>query len=154
MVHLDYSDTIPQILSKVMDEQFNSFHKNSSEFQVLLKEQKIEEIDHVTYYNFMNSTALENAFNESDLVLCRSGYTSIMDLARLQKKAFFIPTPGQYEQEYLAKKLKKEGLVPYAKQADFKIENLCEVQLYLGLNTFNSNLNWKNLFEVFNAKKT
>jgi hypothetical protein len=31
-----------------------------------------------------------------------------MDLAKLGKKAFFIPTPGQYEQMYLAKKIKKQ----------------------------------------------
>jgi UDP-N-acetylglucosamine:LPS N-acetylglucosamine transferase len=56
----------------------------------------------------MNSRQLEHTFNESELVLCRSGYTTIMDLAKLEK-AFFIPTPGQYEQLYLAKKLEEEG---------------------------------------------
>jgi predicted glycosyltransferase len=32
------------------------------------------------------------------MVLSRSGYTTIIDLAKLNKKAFFIPTPGQFEQ--------------------------------------------------------
>jgi UDP-N-acetylglucosamine:LPS N-acetylglucosamine transferase len=59
----------------------------------------------------MNSRQLEHTFNESELVLCRSGYT-IMDLAKLEK-AFFIPTPGQYEQLYLAKKLEEEGIAPF-----------------------------------------
>jgi hypothetical protein len=36
-----------------------------------------------------------------------------MDLAKLEKKAFFIPTPGQYEQLYLAKKLEEEGIAPF-----------------------------------------
>ncbi|RYY24833.1 MAG: glycosyl transferase family 28 [Chitinophagaceae bacterium] len=36
------------------------------------------------------------------LVVCRPGYTSVMDLVKLEKKAIFIPTPGQGEQEYLA----------------------------------------------------
>jgi hypothetical protein len=40
----------------------------------------------------MNSTELEQAFNESEWC-CRSGYTTIMDLAQLRKKAFFIPHP-------------------------------------------------------------
>lgn len=112
-------------------------------------EQKIMEYSNVTFYNFMTSEELEKTFNESDLVLCRSGYTTIMDLSFLSKKAFFIPTPGQYEQEYLAKKLKKEGLVPYAKQADFRIENLMEVGLYRGLKPFENKMSWKQLFGLF-----
>jgi uncharacterized protein (TIGR00661 family) len=113
------------------------------------KEQKITAIGNVTYYNFMNSTELEQAFNESEMVLCRSGYTTIMDLAQLRKKAFFIPTPGQYEQEYLAKKLKKEGLVPYATQDDFRMENILETEEYKGLPRLDSKIEWAHLFQVF-----
>jgi uncharacterized protein (TIGR00661 family) len=112
-------------------------------------EQKIVVKGNVTYYNFMNSTALEQAFNESEMVLCRSGYTTIMDLAILRKKAFFIPTPGQYEQEYLAKKSKKEGLVPYANQNDFRMENIQEIQDYKGLPRLDSKIEWMDLFQVF-----
>ncbi|WP_298156577.1 glycosyltransferase [Flavobacterium sp.] len=112
-------------------------------------EQKVLQYDNITFYNFMNSEELEKTFNESALVLCRSGYTTIMDLSFLNKKAFFIPTPGQYEQEYLAKKLKKEGLVPYAKQEDFRIENLLEVDLYKGLKPFENKTSWKQLFGLF-----
>ena len=115
-------------------------------------EQTLEVKGHITYYNYMNSEQLEQAFNESCKVLCRSGYTTIMDLAKLEKKAFFIPTPGQFEQEYLAKKYKKEGIVPYAKQEKFTIENLYEVDLYKGLEYFTSDLNWKKLFLLFERK--
>ena len=41
-----------------------------------------------------------------------------MDLAKLNKKAFFIPTPGQFEQEYLAKRLTDLELVPSCNQQD------------------------------------
>lgn len=115
-------------------------------------EQKTVVKENVTYYNFMNSTELEQAFNESEMVLCRSGYTTIMDLAQLRKKAFFIPTPGQYEQEYLAKKLKKEGLVPYANQNDFKMENIQEIQDYKGLPRLDSKIDWTDLFQIFENK--
>jgi uncharacterized protein (TIGR00661 family) len=108
-----------------------------------------EQIDTICYYNFMNSRQLEQTFNESELVLCRSGYTTIMDLAKLDKKAFFIPTPGQYEQLYLAEKLKNEGLVPYAHQHNFAIENLSQVESYSGLQSYNPYIDWKNLFSVF-----
>ena len=113
------------------------------------KEQKTTTIRNVTYYNFMNSTELEQAFNESEMVLCRSGYTTIMDLAQLRKKAFFIPTPGQYEQEYLAKKLKKEGLVPYATQDNFKMKNILEIEEYKGLPRLETSVDWQKLFQVF-----
>jgi UDP-N-acetylglucosamine:LPS N-acetylglucosamine transferase len=81
--------------------------------------------------------------------LCRSGYTSIMDLAKLGKKAFFIPTPGQFEQEYLAKKLQKEGFIPYAEQDHFRIENLAEIAFYKGLPKLDQPLDWKTVFQVF-----
>ena len=111
--------------------------------------QIVEIQDHITHYNYMNSIELENTFNESELVLCRSGYTTVMDLAHLEKKAFFIPTPGQYEQEYLAKKYKDEGLIPYCTQENFKVEKLLEVDLYKGLKDFNTIIDWKVLFEIF-----
>lgn len=117
-------------------------------------DQKKEEINNVTYYNFMNSRQLEQTFNESETVLCRSGYTTIMDLAKLGKKAFFIPTPGQYEQEYLAEKFKKEGLVPYAKQDNFKMENIFEIEVYKGLSPAENSVDWKKLFKIFKRKST
>ena len=116
---------------------------------IIERVQKKERVENVTFYNFMNTRQLEQTFNESETVLCRSGYTTIMDLAKLEKKAFFIPTPGQYEQEYLAEKLKKEGLVPFANQDDFTIENLLEVENYEGLPHFDTPIDWATLFEVF-----
>ncbi len=111
--------------------------------------QQKEVINKVTYFNFMTSSELEKTFNESGIVLCRSGYTTVMDLAKLEKKAFFIPTPGQFEQEYLAEKFKRNGMAPFAKQDEFKIENLNEVNLYKGLPQLGEAINWKQLFLLF-----
>lgn len=116
---------------------------------IIEKEQKKEQIGLVTFYNFMQGRQLEHALNESEVVVCRSGYTSIMDLTKLNKKAFFIPTPGQYEQEYLAEKLQKEGLVPFAKQEQFSIENLEEINNYKGLSNIQFDLNWTETFNIF-----
>ncbi|RYZ78596.1 MAG: glycosyltransferase, partial [Proteobacteria bacterium] len=115
-------------------------------------EQTVCQKGNVTYYNFMTTDQLQKTFNESKMVLSRSGYTTVMDLAKLQKKCFFIPTPGQYEQEYLAKKLKKEVMVPYAKQDEFRIENLLEIDLYQGLPKFREDIHWKNLFCLFKGE--
>ena len=119
---------------------------------IVEKEQKMKQIGNITYYNFMNSAQLETTFNESGFVLCRSGYTTVMDLVKLGKKAFFIPTPGQYEQEYLAKKLKRNGQFPYAEQDDFKIENLSQVALYSGVDIVLSPIDWKKLFLLFECE--
>jgi hypothetical protein len=116
---------------------------------IIESEQKIDQDNNVTYYNFMTTSEIETAFNESKIVLCRSGYTTVMDLAKLQKKAFFIPTPGQFEQEYLARRLKRNGFLPYAKQDDFIIKNLSEVSLYSGLPQLIKEIDWKQLFVLF-----
>ena len=119
---------------------------------VLEEKQKMEHIENCTYYNFMTSTELEHTFNESALILCRSGYTTVMDLVKLNKKAFFIPTPGQFEQEYLAKRYKRDGLVPFVNQDDFRIENLIEVPLYKGLPKSKNEIDWKQLFLLFKSE--
>lgn len=114
------------------------------------EEQKQEQIGTVLYYNFMQSHQLEKAFNESAIVLCRSGYSTIMDLAKLEKKALFIPTPGQNEQEYLARRNKKYRIAPYCNQNTFKIGNLNEIRLYNGFsNTNHITTDWNDLFQLF-----
>jgi uncharacterized protein (TIGR00661 family) len=117
---------------------------------VIENEPKTSRAGNTVFYNFMTSSELEIAFNESEIVLCRSGYTTIMDLTKLGKRAFFIPTPGQYEQEYLAKKLLKDGLYPFKSQEEFVVENLYEVDLYKGFETKENTLDWTILFQVFN----
>ncbi|MCF8258731.1 MAG: glycosyltransferase [Flavobacteriales bacterium] len=52
---------------------------------------------------------LEQAVRESRLVISRSGYSTIMDLSVLGKRAVFVPTPGQTEQEYLGKMFHASG---------------------------------------------
>jgi len=119
---------------------------------VVQNEQQMWKENQTTYYNFMNSEELNRAFNESRVVLCRSGYTTVMDLAKLGKKAFFIPTPGQYEQEYLAKKYKKDGIAPSCKQEKFKLEKLSKIAVYKGLQNYATVIDWENLFRLFHRK--
>lgn len=53
---------------------------------------------------------LQGLINESACVISRAGYTTIMELILLEKNAILIPTPGQFEQEYLAKNVQSEFL--------------------------------------------
>ncbi len=61
--------------------------------------------DQLTVYDLLTSLAINDILNRTKQVICRAGYSSIMDLVTLGKGAILIPTPGQYEQEYLAKEL-------------------------------------------------
>jgi predicted glycosyltransferase len=65
---------------------------------------------------------LQNFFFSSEVIISRSGYTTLMDLALTGKKALLIPTPGQTEQEYLARSLAEKKIFPFQTQADLNIE--------------------------------
>lgn len=104
----------------------------------------------ITVVNYMLSTDLERAFNESNLVVARSGYSTILDLHKLEKKAFFIPTPGQFEQEYLAQEMAAQKIAPYEVQDTFELKMLDKAANFLGYsNTKNTFLN-SELFNIFN----
>jgi uncharacterized protein (TIGR00661 family) len=116
------------------------------------QEQTIQVMGNITVYNFMTSELLEKTINESELVISRSGYTTVMDLAKLNKRAFFIPTPGQFEQEYLAERLTKLKLAPSCNQDDFTLEKLEQAKNFKGLNAFDYEINYKKLFSLFKGK--
>lgn len=64
---------------------------------------------HIRVIPFLDSEALSKAIAEASMVICRSGYSTLMDLAVLGKRALLVPTPGQTEQEYLADFLANSG---------------------------------------------
>ena len=100
---------------------------------VIEKESKFETIGKLRIYNCLLGKELEEALNNSNAIICRSGYTSVMDIAKLEKKAFLIPTPGQPEQEYLAKKLTENGLVGSCYQNEFSLKKLKNLENTSGL---------------------
>ncbi len=107
----------------------------------------------ILVYNFVLSEKLQELINSSALVICRSGYSSILDLAKLSKKAFFIPTPGQTEQEYLANNLKAKKIAPFAKQDDFSKELLDKVDEYSGFKMAQFGKIRDDLFDLFKCKR-
>lgn len=56
-----------------------------------------------TILNHCSASTMQEFLIQAETVICRSGYSSLMDLCALGKKAVLIPTPGQTEQEYLAR---------------------------------------------------
>ncbi|MDG2330997.1 MAG: glycosyltransferase [Flavobacteriales bacterium] len=80
------------------------------------EEHKHMKIDNVEIVSHMNDQDLAKNLCASKTVICRSGYSSIMDLAKLGVNCIFVPTPGQTEQYYLAKHHLFEHQVPYIDQ--------------------------------------
>lgn len=77
---------------------------------------------HILFHQRLSSDDLVLAIQSAGMVICRSGYSSLMDLIALNKKAILIPTPGQTEQEYLAYKMNKEKVFMAASQSKFDIQ--------------------------------
>ena len=71
--------------------------------------------------NHLPAAELSVVIQQSKIIICRSGYTTIMDMMKLQKKAILVPTPGQTEQEYLAAYLQQQQLFFCIQQKDFSI---------------------------------
>lgn len=64
---------------------------------------------------------LNRVILQSRLIVSRSGYSTIMDLVKLQQKAVLVPTPGQTEQEYLAVHLSQQRIFCCTRQAGFSL---------------------------------
>jgi len=86
----------------------------------------------VEVIHLANSHELNQYMLQSKFIICRSGYTTLMDLMRLKKKALLIPTPGQGEQEYLAQYAVQQNYFPSLSQDAFDID-----QAMKELDTFN-----------------
>lgn len=72
--------------------------------------------------NHLSDIELANALRGSMLIICRSGYSTIMDLNALGVKALLVPTPEQTEQEYLARYHAHEGKHRMVEQKRLSLE--------------------------------
>jgi len=118
----------------------------------VISEEKIKKTPtNFTVVNYLLAKELEKAIHQSNIVISRSGYTTIMDLAVLGKKAFFIPTPGQLEQEYLAEIFHQKKITPFAKQHQFTLNSLSKLEKYTGFKCTKSKVDF-NLFQLFKSK--
>jgi UDP-N-acetylglucosamine transferase subunit ALG13 len=75
----------------------------------------------IVVHDHLPAAELERLIRSTRLVIARPGYSTVMDLARLGKRALLIPTPGQSEQEYLGPYLAGKGWAACVRQADFSL---------------------------------
>ena len=83
----------------------------------------------ITLYDHLPSRALEPLLLDARLVLSRPGYSTVMDLERLGKRALLVPTPGQTEQEYLGPYLAGKGWADCVDQRAFSLAKAFEMAL-------------------------
>ncbi len=85
--------------------------------------QLIPSSNSIQLYNHLPAARLNWEMLEAEYVICRSGYSSLMDAMLLHKKCILIPTPGQTEQEYLADLFYRQQWAYPCTQADFSLMN-------------------------------
>jgi len=141
------------ILEEKIRKELLSFSGKSLLIQGKVENKQTVRVEgNLTLVNFMLQQELEEAMQQAEVILSRSGYSTVMDLDALQAKAFFIPTPGQFEQEYLASHLKEKGFADYSDQESFhlgKLDNSIHYEGFRHKKTSKNELN-RSLFDVFN----
>ncbi|MFP4223274.1 MAG: glycosyltransferase [Phycisphaeraceae bacterium] len=75
----------------------------------------------VEIHAYLGRAEQQRMMLRSRLVVCRSGYTTLMELAELGRPALLVPTPAQTEQLYLAKTLREQGLFHSVKQSELDL---------------------------------
>jgi uncharacterized protein (TIGR00661 family) len=77
----------------------------------------------VTLINHLPAKGLQDLIMRANVVIARSGYSTIMDLYFLGKRnVILIPTPGQTEQEYLGQYLKEKKIAVVQNQEKMNLE--------------------------------
>lgn len=88
----------------------------------------------VTIYPYLDRRRQEEMMNRARLVVSRSGYTTLMELAELRRRALFVPTVGQSEQEYLAAHHRAKGHAFSVAQSELRLARDTAIALrYRGL---------------------
>lgn len=77
---------------------------------------------HIQAFNHLPAEALQQLLLQAMVIVSRSGYSTVMDLAAAGQKSILVPTPGQTEQQYLARHLQQQGLALFRQQAQLNLE--------------------------------
>ncbi len=109
----------------------------------------------ITMITHLCAEEMQKIIEKSELIIARSGYSTIMDMATLGKKVVFVPTPGQTEQEYLARLLEQKKIAYFQSQSKFNLkEALIESKKYSGfIEKMNNNKIEQRLEILLNTMK-
>ena len=85
-----------------------------------------EEYGRMTVFSHLPDYRIASLIRHSRTILCRPGYSTVMDLAALKRTALLVPTPGQTEQEYLGRYLEEQGWFRRIAQHKLSMEGILE----------------------------
>lgn len=123
MVLLSGPEPQRTILSDKLWQQVGSFQGKVTFVEGSNKIEPRKEVpDNVDYHQRVHGDKLQQLIEQTDMIICRSGYSTVMDLLKLGKRGILIPTPGQTEQEYLGKLLHERGLFYHMPQSKIDLE--------------------------------
>lgn len=80
----------------------------------------------LTKLRYASGQDLLDIIMQSEFVVCRSGYSTLMELLPMHKKMILIPTPGQTEQTYLATSLANRQMAIMMEQSGFDLVKMDE----------------------------
>ncbi|MCC7502306.1 MAG: hypothetical protein IT229_07235, partial [Flavobacteriales bacterium] len=80
-----------------------------------------QQVGNVRMRSHLSGPELQQALLGAELIISRSGYTTLMDLASIGRSALIIPTPGQPEQEYLGALHARTGRFLVQKQSALNV---------------------------------
>ena len=92
-----------------------------------LAEEIVSTQKNLKIYNHVAAAELSELIQSSNQIICRSGYTSLLDLVSLKKFAHLIPTPGQTEQIYLAKHMAGKNGFSFIWQENFSLATISKL---------------------------
>ncbi len=85
------------------------------------EDEKVRKENNLMIYQYMSRVELSDLLGQTEIVISRGGYTTLMDIAKSGHKAIICPTPGQYEQIYLADRLASLGQCIYDRQENLNL---------------------------------
>lgn len=136
----------PEPQRTIFEEKLLSQLQNVSHDSVVLRgtpgNENIERYGRCIVYNHTDIEHFSSLIAGARLIICRSGYSTLMDIAAFGGKALLVPTPGQPEQEYLAGLFKSRGWCYCVEQDKLDLEKDIQIVLnYQGIPSFNDGNN-------------
>ena len=121
----------PEPQRTILEDKLTAILKNYSGKAVMVlgkpgepkkkNKKETKEKNDLTVFTHLNRQEISKLIMQCKIIISRSGYTTVMEIAGLKKKAVFIPTPGQSEQEYLAEYYADNNWYGFIKQKEIDI---------------------------------
>lgn len=133
-----------EIFEKILIKEFKKTNQPCILLRGLPQQEEGEIRDgNIILLNHASSPEIQWIISKADVLISRSGYSTIMDLMKLGKKrVIFVPTPGQTEQEYLAIEMDRRKIAIAYSQNNFDLsEAIRKLKAYNGFDASELQIN-------------